>query len=92
MRRVEATVVGCLEAIHELPTDEDHVTWVGHLIEEVERLSFECLVGIFQAIHHNHLVFGCVLGVDLDNRREGLQSEIPNKNVVSTALRGVPRQ
>ena len=40
-------------------------------------LSLECLIGVVKAINHNHLVLGCILGVDLNKRGECVDAKVP---------------
>ena len=56
--------------------DEDNVGRVGHGKEEVESLTLERLIGIFEALDHNHLVVQRVLLVDLHDPSQGLDAEV----------------
>ena len=52
------------------------IIFICHQLLSVAHLSLECVIWIIKAINDNHLVIGSVLGVDLNEQTESVDSEI----------------
>ena len=68
---------GCLlEVAKQTINDGFNVHTVGHLVEQVQRLYFQGVVSVFQAVDHETLILERVLRINLDDARQSRYADI----------------
>mmetsp|Transcript_12356 Transcript_12356/g.30297 ORF Transcript_12356/g.30297 Transcript_12356/m.30297 type:complete len:490 (-) Transcript_12356:565-2034(-) len=72
----DVLVGGCAQVAHHALRDDLHVVGLGHLVQQLQRLELERVVGVLQAVHHRQLVLLRVLRVDLDDARQRVDAHV----------------
>ena len=64
------------QELDQLLRDKFHIHWIGHAVQEIERLALKGLVRVFETIHDGQLVLGGILSVGFDNQGQSSDTQV----------------